>query len=515
MKKFFNKLFLSKGSMTVFTALSSLAVLFYYAERYSFVFIDNTVFKNFSMMIFILMVLNSVLLFCLSSLRMRKSEVYYKKSFRAVYLVSAAFSIFSILFPVISLIIGNSENFQLAFLMTKEIFSFWIACVTILYMLLILPFISSQKRKKFASAFIAVCLAFSVYAAIFPITPYKLTSGPAVFDNGQGYSVVFSTNDCGTGYIEYKLNGEAIRLYDENNGRKNGDSIIHTIKVPYEHLNENSYKIGSTRVIDELSYGGRSGKTVESEEYNFGGRFNDNINLLTVSDWHTHTELAKRSVSYLGDYDAVVLLGDSSPGLMFEEETAKNILQFASDLTNGSMPVIFARGNHETRGKAAAKLSEHLGFAKFYFEVSLGNYNFIVLDSGEDKADSHSEYGGMVTYEQSRRDMVSWLNSLENPDNKKTIALSHADEICIEEDLSAAAKAKLDSLNTSLLVSGHLHKSVFKTEGSFPTLIDGGVNAAGKGTYVASMLSVSPNGIRVVSIDNTGNKTVEETVAWR
>lgn len=515
MKKLFNKLFLSKGSTAVFTALAALAVLFDYAERYSFVFIDNSIFKNFSMAIFILMIINAVLLFALSSIRMQSSEIYYKKSFRAVFTVSAAYAVFSILFPVISLIVGGSENFQLAFLMIKQILPVWVSAVTILYLLLIVPFMSNQKKKKFASAVIAVCLTLAVYSSLFPTSPYKLTSGPAVFDNGHSYSVVFSTNDKGTGYVEYESNGKTVRLFDENNGRKNGDSIIHTIKVPYEQLNGRSYKIGSTRVIDELSYGGRSGKTVESNEYKFGGSFDSNINLLTVSDWHTHTSLAKRSISYLGGYDAVLLLGDSVPGLMFEEEAASNIVKFAADLTSGTMPVIFTRGNHETRGRSASKLSEYLGFDEFYFKAKLGNYNFIVLDSGEDKVDSHPEYGGMVVYEQSRRDMVSWLEALENTNCEKTIALSHSDEICIEDNLSEQAQLKLTELNTSILLSGHQHKTEYKTDGAYPVLVDGGVNANGNGTFVACMVSLSNDKINIKCVDNNGKTVLEENAVWK
>lgn len=515
MKKFFNKLFLSKSSMTIFTALAALAVLFDYSERYSFVFVDNTVFKGFSMAIFILMIANSALLFILSSMRMRNADVYYKKSFRAIYLISVAYSIFSILFSVITLITGGSQNLQLTFLMCKEIFPIWIAAVTILYVFLILPFMFNQKRKRFAGIVISVGLAFAVYASLFPISPYKLTSGPAVFDNGKSYSVVFSTNDKGTGYIEYEFGGESVKLFDQSNGRKNGDSIIHTIKVPYEQLNGNSYKIGSTRVIDELSYGGRSGKTVESHEYSFGGNFSDDINLLSVSDWHTYMSLAKSSISHLGNYDAVLLLGDGAPGLMFEEEAATNIIEFASDLTNGTMPIIFTRGNHETRGKAAAQLADYLGFDEFYFKASLGDYNFIVLDSGEDKEDSHPEYGGMVAYEQSRKDMVSWLETLENTTGSKTIALSHSDEICIEEDLALRAKQKLSELNTSILLSGHQHKTEYKADGVYPVLVDGGINANGKGTFVASMVSLSQNGINIKSVDNTGKVVLTETAEWK
>lgn len=107
------------------------------------------------------------------------------------------------------------------------------------------------------------------------------------------------------------------------------------------------------------------------------------------------------------------MLGDCAPALMSEDDIADYILDFAAELSGGSMPVIYVRGNHETRGRAAAELAECIGYNQFYYTTSLGNYDFVVLDSCEDKEDSHPEYGGMVDYQNYRTDMVEWLESLE------------------------------------------------------------------------------------------------------
>lgn len=515
MKKFFNALFFSKTSAVILTALAALSIIFLYCATIGNVIPGSYLFNFGAMALVLLAIADTAVLFALSVFRMKNPEIYYKKSFRTVSCLAELGSVALSIAALVSLAISGAEGAPVVLRHVKAFFPLWCAVFGFVCLIFIIPLMKNKTAKKLFSSVMALALAVTVYASFFPVSPYKFTSGPVVFDNGTEYSVVFTTNDKGTAYIEYAYNGETVRIYDQNNGRKNGDSIIHTIKVPYEQLSENTYKVGSTRVIQELSYGGRNGKSIESEPITFHDDFGDAFNILTVSDWHTRNDLAQHTAGQLGTYSAVILLGDSAPALMYPEETAEYIVAFGADLTEGTMPVLFARGNHETRGRAASQLSEQLGIDCFYYTAKLGAYNFIVLDSGEDKDDSHREYGDMVVYGPYREAMISWLQTLENTSLDKTIALSHADEICIEEDLSAAAKAKLDSLNTSLLVSGHLHKSVFKTEGSFPTLIDGGVNAAGKGTYVASMLSVSPNGIRAVSIDNTGNKTVEETVAWR
>ena len=121
---------------------------------------------------------------------------------------------------------------------------------------------------------------------------------------------------------------------------------------------------------------------------------------------------AYAAIEYVGDYDAVILMGDATPGVDYEEEVVKNIVEFAGKLSEGSMPVLYTRGNHETRGEYANKLADALGLDKFYYTADMGNYSFIVLDSGEDKDDSHAEYGGMTDYNTYRADMIEWLKGV-------------------------------------------------------------------------------------------------------
>ncbi len=163
----------------------------------------------------------------------------------------------------------------------------------------------------------------------------------------------------------------------------------------------------------------------------------------------------------------------------------------------------------------ASKLSTLLKMDTFYYKTSLGNYNFIVFDSAEDKEDSHPEYGSMDVYSGSRKRMINWLETLDNKVNKKTIALTHAKEICMEEDLSKEAYDKLDKLNVSFLAAGHEHISKFIKSTPYPILIDGGIDANGAGTYVASMLKLSPENIKVISVDSNNKTLVNETVDWR
>lgn len=523
MKKFLNGLLYSKPAVLIYTALSALALLVYYSFRTSFVFVDKSLFSGFSLMLFVIALLNTFLLTSFSVAKMKASKCCDKKAFKIIQFISEVFAVVFAIVAFINIITAGSETLSVAVRLCKQNLPLWTSAVIITAALFIVPNIKNGAVKKTVAVIMTAVMVFGIYSAVFPVTPFSFTSGPVVFDNGTEYCVAFSTNDNGAAYIEYEYEGESIRVYDSDNGRKTAD-VIHKICVPYEHLNGNTYQVFAARVIDELSYGGRSGKTIESEKITFNSPQGDDFSVLSVSDWHTHNKLAEETVlSNFGAYEAVILLGDCSPGMMFKEEVSDYLLSFASDLTKGEIPVIFARGNHETRGGEADSLASYIGYDNFYYTAKLGNYNFIVLDSGEDKEDSHVEYGGMVVYEQNRKEMVEWLETLENDDNAKTIALSHDYEICIEDDLSERAHNKLDELNVSFLVSGHWHTTDFidtteNIEGktfNYPILIDGGINADGSGTFVASMLYLSNDKIDVKAVSSDGDEIISETAYWR
>lgn len=511
------QLLFSKKSLSVFTALSAVGLLLSYSVRYGYVFVDNVIFKNASLIFFVFSISATVYLFAMLCMKMKNRSCVDHKLMKLGAFISEVCGILLIVYSFVTVITDRGMSLSTLESLLVKAFPVWCAAAAGTFFIFIFPNLKSVKAKKAVSVVSVCALVFVTYASLFPVSPFSFTSGPVVFDDGNGaYSVVFSTNDKGTGFIDYSYNGKEIRAFDENNGRKNGQSIIHTIKVPKEQLSGNTYKVGATRVIDELSYGGRLGKTIESEAYTFKDAFGESINVLSVSDWHTFNKKAEAAVKELGeDYQAVVLLGDCAPGLMSERDIADYILKFGYDLTGGTIPVIYTRGNHETRGREAINLAGYLGLESFYFTTTLGPYDIIVLDSCEDKEDSHPEYGGMVDYKQYRTEMVNWLDGLQNDDNNKILVFSHSKEICIEEDLSEAALNKIGAMNASLLVSAHEHIYDFDNSGVLPTLVDGGIDANGSNSYVASMIKLSPAAIEIICTDNNGNNVVNESIEWK
>jgi predicted phosphodiesterase len=379
--------------------------------------------------------------------------------------------------------------------------------------------------KKMAAVALVGIISFSLlcFKKAFPVFPFCITSNPCVFDTGEDYSVVFASNYPGTAYVEYKYEGMDYKVYAQNNGRRITDRNIHSVNIPYEHLKNNNYTVGSTMVIGDYSYGSRLGKTVKKGPYSFNSPEEEKQKYLVVSDWHTYLKQAYSAISNIKDYDAILFMGDPAPGMDFEEEAVKYIVEFGGRISGGKMPIIYVRGNHETRGSFAPYLADYLGYDKFYYTVDRGEYSFIVLDSGEDKEDAHIEYGSLDDYAVSRVQMTEWLESIKL-NNNKVIALSHAWQVSEPEpDLSYRAFDLFARLGVRFEISGHTHECRFRDGANdqekdylqkYPgitTYIDGGIS--GK-NYIASVITLDKDGVLFEAYDNTGNKVMNKKLNW-
>lgn len=515
--------------LSFLTAMSVTAPLLFNACKPQWVFINNTVGISFftTALLFLMIaaaVINTVLLAV--KIYREKSSFCKSKGFSALSAVSLTLTSVLFIFAVIySAGIAFTESSEVFQLYLKDTLSKAALIIPPSFLCIFLPAMSCKAKRIIC---IISLVAVSVFAVndFFPLSPYKITCPPTVYDNGNQYSVVFSTNDNGTGYIEYTYEGESYKVYDNIGGRIRSDSKIHSVSVPYEHLRNNSYKVGSVRVIEDYSYGSRLGKEITSEEYTLTCNDTYNQTYLVISDWHTMLDKAYTAIGNLNaDYDAVIMLGDATPGVDFEEQVVSNIVEFGGEVSKGTRPVLYVRGNHETRGTYASDIPEALGLDEFYYTADIGPYSFVVLDSGEDKDDSHSEYGGMTDYNTYRKDMIEWLKGAET-ENERVIVLSHAWQIStVEEELSDEGWKQLDRLGARIILSGHIHQCRFLGDGSdrekkifseYPDIIgyaDGGKTKIGD-DYIASLMTLTKDGISIRAVDNLGEEKVNESFEW-
>lgn len=525
-ERFMKKTSADKTILTtaIILALSVIGTSMYYAARATWVFVDITVnIEKFTFILLYVMIINAALLGILLYCGLKNRNLYNNKCYKTVNIISLIIALVlfvaAMVFAVIMATDESSEVFWLYF--ENSVFNA-VVFTMLLFLALFYPFLK-EKARKVVIIFVVVFAGLYMFNEFSPIKPYKFTSEPMIINTGIDYSVVFSTSDSGTGYVEYNWKGKSYKVYDADGGRLNSKSKIHSVNVPYEHLDNNSYKIGSVRVLEQYSYGSNTGKEIVSEEYSFNFNDNDELTYLVVSDWHTYKDKAYDAVSYVGEYDAVILMGDSSPGVDMEEQAINNIVEFAGELTKGIKPVLYVRGNHETRGEYAGELLDALGLNEFYYTVDIGSCTFIALDSGEDKDDSHPEYGGMTDYNTYRTDMISWLENVE-VENKNVIALSHSWKISdVEKELSEKGWNEIDRLGASLMISGHTHKcrligeaddekEILSHHPEITGYMDGGNSAD---NYIASKMVVNNKGIELSAYSNFGEKVFEHSLNWR
>ncbi len=517
---------LRKKALTpcIFLALQVIAAILFYAGRASWVFVNITVgFEHFTYVLLWVMIANALSLGALSAVSLYSKKIPEKKPYKFCLGITGFICIFASVYALVNAIIVMFDEMRHSYLLyLKESFVPAFLLIAVPFLAILWFKLPCKAKRVTSAAAVTIALLTGLFSLV-PLTPYKITSQPMVIDSGEDYSVVFSTNDEGTGYIEYTFRGKEYRRYDAIGGKKRTDSKIHSISVPYEHLKNNTYKVGSVRVIESYSYGSRLGGEAVSEEYTLKVNDSANQQWLVISDWHTMLDTAYDAIDYMGDFDSVILLGDATPGVDHEEQVIRNIVQFGGEVTKGEKPVLYVRGNHETRGDYASKLTSALGLDEFYYTSDVGPYSFIILDSGEDKDDNHPEYGGTTDYNTYRADMIDWLGGVK-PANDRIITLCHSWHISdVEPELSDKGWQELSRIGTRLMISGHYHqcrllgegdereKEIFSKYPDIAGYLDGG--KSGK-DFIATKMTLSSAGIDMLSINNYGETILEASYEW-
>ena len=239
-------------------------------------------------------------------------------------------------------------------------------------------------------------------------SPYTLH--PTVFAVEDGYQIIFTTDATGMAWVEVG----GIKYKDITTGNMNWASKYHKVTVPRIPLDTaRSYKLCFQSMSTRAAYYPEHGSTV-SRTYPFTP-IGDKASpvLLCLSDFRGLTAEAQ-AVSQTKSFDLLFIGGDYA----YNGNTEANIrtlLSTCSTITSGTKPVIYSRGNREVRGNYAYLLDQAAPTSaegKSYYTFEQNNLFGIVLDTGEDKADSNSAYGGTIAYENFRKEQTQWLKEV-------------------------------------------------------------------------------------------------------
>ena len=176
-----------------------------------------------------------------------------------------------------------------------------------------------------------------------------------------------------------------------------------------------SYQAVSTRVVALKAYWPDKGLSVESPVLAFTtlDPRKPATSFSVVTD--THEDVARiRALGKIVDWkttEFLVHLGDAFHWLDTEDQLFRLWLTPTAALLGGTVPLIYARGNHEMRGPFARQLFEYVPTpeGRFYFARDAGPVHLLVLDTGEDKPDDTNVYALLNKTTAYRTAELAWL----------------------------------------------------------------------------------------------------------
>ncbi|MEJ5088782.1 hypothetical protein GEO21_01910 [Sphingobacterium faecium] len=194
------------------------------------------------------------------------------------------------------------------------------------------------------------------------------------------------------------------------------------------------YRIVAKEVVKFEAYKIVYGEEIKSDIFSakLAKKDQDQISCLIYNDVHEVKNTYKDLVPHRNTdrYDFAILNGDSFHYVSNQNDITEKLLQPFSFFET-SKPFIMNRGNHETRGSFSRIFKKYFGYPenKFYQSFKLGPIYWILLDSGEDKPDTHEVYGGTVDYDNYRNEQAVWLEqvlqSKERKSAQHTVVVSH------------------------------------------------------------------------------------------
>ena len=331
--------------------------------------------------------------------------------------------------------------------------------------------------------------------------------------------------------------------YDTANGVRISDTRVHLFRVSKELLDrEKSYTIHAARVILRLPF---TCFSAPEQSYTYSFRpvppEEGPMHICHISDCHGRRKAPADSAAFFGkDLNLLILNGD----IQDYSATIDQILlpyQIASDVTGGEIPVIFSRGNHDLRGAAAEKMSLLYPTAngRSYFYVRLGAFWFLLLDCGEDKRDTHPEYGGTAAYEPWRVEQTEYLHKLaesgvyRDAGIRHRMVISHVPfairnlEDCrgektpfdIENDIyNEWVRVMNEQIHPELMIAGHFHqtevvpKDAPRNSRALQCDILIGGKPGSKDEYTSANLTVQDSLCLIAYVNQSGNIVKRDTI---
>lgn len=352
---------------------------------------------------------------------------------------------------------------------------------------------------------------------------FRIITGPYLQTNfGNSISILWITSKDSSSWVEYGESPDQLdkKAYGKSDLGLKPAGRLNCVKL--ERLKPGTtyhYKIVSKEIKDFQPYKLTYGDTISGNIESFlnADVAKDEVSFVMLNDIHDRP----KSIAHLLDLDKgnkrdfIFFNGDIFDYQTDEKQIIEHMLQPCVDYFAKRTPFIYVRGNHETRGKFArdfADYYDHVGYTAF----TLGPVRFVILDSGEDKLDSHPVYAGIVDFDGYREEQAAWLeNEINRKEFKKAafrVVLMHipprysGDEHgavhCTELFEPLMNRGKVD-----LVLSGHTHRYKIhppdKKLNNYPIIIGGGPR---DGSRTLTKINATNKQIQVSMVDDSGKE---------
>jgi predicted MPP superfamily phosphohydrolase len=350
--------------------------------------------------------------------------------------------------------------------------------------------------------------------------PYNIqfTSKPAVFLRDNGVVVAWGTNMTSTGEVEYSLGGQPSQaIVNQTFGLKDlGDGIVRVF-LPFSSAPVSmEFRAASEGIKAVQSISVKNIGEVQSETITIPfPAAGDDISFVSFADLHEQADVYERLAAQIpwNELDVAVYNGDLLDSTISPQQVSHSIVGLS---TGGrDLPRIFVRGNHETRNVGARLLDDWMlpQGGTWYQAFTFGNTFFIVLDCGEDKTDSHIEYGGLVDFAGYQKEQAAWLQhvlaSSEFQQAKYQVVLLHMPIFGEEQtplEFEPVASLLRNNTDIDLMVNGHTHiYGIFPPGESglpYPVAFSGGPETDTAAAVVVKMGADAPQ-VKIIDITGT------------
>jgi len=320
--------------------------------------------------------------------------------------------------------------------------------------------------------------------------------------------IVWLTNQESVSWVEYG-DGSNLRSFPtygsvvetaqpSRHGLVEAGTELHRVVIDgLEPGHEYRYRAFSKHIAEFEPYEVTFGESVVSDVFGFTtlDPAKESFSFASISDIHEDAERLDAKLQAIS-WDAIDLMFYNGDSIHYYEDDAQifdGFLDVSVDNFAAEVPLIQVRGNHETRGRYARDFYKYFPTTsgEYYFSFDHGPVHFVVLDTGEDKEDTHPVYAGLVDFDGYRRQQAEWLaEDLRSEAAREAtfiVAVFHIPPYGTRDGHGALHVREmwgeiLNEAGVDLVINGHTHRFARhdpqEGEHAYPIVITGQENTA-------------------------------------